>query len=422
GTLATFIASGTYSATDEGYVGPLNLGFNFKYYGSVNSQVYIHSNGYITVGDKSTTTFSNVAIPTSSTPNSVVAALWDDLDGGTTGKVYYKNDGNKFIIQFTNWPHYGSSSPGTYTFQVIFHQSGKIVIYYKEVTGTLNSCTVGIESPNGTDGLQVVKDAAYLKSNHAIQFMAEPEWMFMTSQASGTLYSGNSANVQLKFQTEGLQSGNYGMDVQITSNDPANPTIIVPVAVQVGNIIPVELTSFNAALDNNVSKLTWSTATETNNQGYEIQRKTNSDWENIGFIKGKGTTTEKNNYSFVDDLSNVKATKIYYRLKQIDFDGSAHYSQSVEVSFLPQQFSLEQNYPNPFNPTTTIKFALPTAGNVKLIVFNTLGQVVNQLVNEKMDAGYYSFDFNASNLSSGVYYYRLETDNYVSVKKMMLIK
>ncbi len=422
GTLANFTPSGTYSAADEGYAGPLNLGFNFKYYGTVNTQIYVHSNGYITVGTQSSTTFSNTTMPNTATPNSVIAPLWDDLDGGTTGKVYYKNDGNKFIVQFTNWPRYGSSSPGTYTFQIVLHQSGKIVFYYNTVTGTLNSCTVGIESPDGSTGLQVVKDAAYLKNNHALQFMAEPEWLFMTTQSAGTLYNGNSANVQLKFQTDGLQSGNYGMEVHIASNDPVNPLIVVPVTMQVGNVIPVELTSFAATLENNYSKLTWSTATETNNQGYEIQRKTGTEWENIGFVKGKGTTTEKNNYSFVDDLVNLKTDKIYYRLKQIDFDGTAHFSQSIEVSYLPQQFSLEQNYPNPFNPSTTIKFALPKTSNVKLIVFNTLGQAVEELVNEKMDAGYYSFDFNASNLSSGVYYYRLETENFVSVKKMMLIK
>ena len=423
GTLVNnWTASGSYSATDEGYVGPLNLGFNFKFYGTVSTQIYVHSNGYITVGTQSATTFSNTTIPTSGTPNALIAPLWDDLDGGTSGKVYYKNDGNKFIIQFTNWPHYGSSSPGTYTFQVVLNQSGKIIFYYNNVSGTLNSCTVGIENPDGTIGLQVVKDAVYLKNNHAIQFMAEPDWLFMTTQSSGTLYNGNSANVQLKFQTDGLQNGTYGMEVHIASNDPVNPLIIVPVTMEVGDVVPVELTQFAASLENSYTKLLWSTATETNNQGYEIQRKTSADWENVGFVKGKGTTTEKNSYSFVDDLTNLKADKIYYRLKQIDFDGTAHYSQAVEVSFIPQQFSLDQNYPNPFNPSTTIKFALPKTSNVKLIVFNTLGQVVSELVNEKLDAGYHSFDFNASNLSSGVYYYRLETENFVSVKKMMLIK
>ncbi len=422
GTLVTFTPSGTYSANDEGYAGPINLGFNFKYYGTVNSQIYIHSNGYITVGTRSSTTFSNASIPSTSDPNSVIAPFWDDLDGGTTGKVYYKNDGNKFIVQFTNWPHYGTTVSGTYTFQVVIHQSGKIVFYYQNLIGVLSSCTVGIESPDGTKGLQVVKDANYLKNNHAIQFMAEPEWMFLTSQTTGTLYNGNSASVQLKFQTEGLDNGTYGMDVQITSNDPTNPTIVVPVTMQIGSIIPVELTKFSAVVENGFAKLEWITATETNNSGYQIERKSGTDWENIGFVKGNGTTTERSSYSFVDNLSNLKAEKIYYRLKQIDFDGTAHYSNTVEVSFLPDQFMLMQNYPNPFNPSTTIKFALPKTSEVKLVVFNTLGQVVSELVNQKFDAGYYTVEFNAANLSSGIYYYRLEADNFVSVKKMILIK
>ena len=93
------------------------------------------------------------------------------------------------------------------------------------------------------------------------------------------------------------------------------------------------------------------------------------------------------------------------------------FSPVVEVSYLPQQYSLEQNYPNPFNPSTTIKFAIPTASNVKLLVYNSLGQLVSEIVNQHFEAGYYSYNFNASALSSGVYYYRIEADNFTSIKK-----
>ena len=186
-------------------LGPLDLGFNFKFYGSLNTQIYLHSDGYISVGALGETSFSNTTIPSSGTPNGFIAPIWDDLEGKATSKVYYKQDGTKFIVQFTDWARYGTSTTGTFTFQVVLNQSGKIVIYYKSMTGTVNQCTVGIENMDGTDGLQVVKDAAYLKDNLALQFMAEPDWLFMNSTASGTLYNGNSSLVQLKFQTDGLQ-------------------------------------------------------------------------------------------------------------------------------------------------------------------------------------------------------------------------
>ncbi|MFH0735575.1 MAG: C25 family cysteine peptidase [bacterium] len=422
GTLASnWIASSTFSALDEGYVGPVNLGFDFKFYGSLNSQIYIHSDGYITVGAQSATTYSNTSIPTSGTPNGIIAPIWDDLEGKTNSKVYYKNDGGKFIVQFTDWTRYGTSATGVFTFQVVLFQNGKIVIYYKTMTGSVDQCTVGIENMDGTDGLQVVKDAAYLKGNFALQFMAEPDWMFMNNSA-GMLYNGNSTIVQLKFQTEGLQQGNYGMDVEITSNDPNASVVTVPVSMQVGTTVPVELIGFTANLNNGYISLAWTTATETNNQGYEIQRRISDEWEKVGFVTGKGTTTEKSNYNYQDNLTNVKSDKVLYRLKQIDFDGTSHFSPVVEVSYLPQQYSLEQNYPNPFNPSTTIKFAIPTASNVKLLVYNSLGQLVSEVVNQRFDAGFYSYSFNASSLSSGVYYYRIEADNFTSIKKMMLIK
>lgn len=419
--ITNWTASGTFSALDEGYFGPLSLGFNFKFYGAPYTQIFVHTDGYITVQNQSNTTYSNSTIPDSDVPNGVIAALWDDLEGKSTSKVYYKQDGAKFIVQFQDWTRYGSSSTGTFTFQIVLNSNGKIQYYYKSMTGAVNQSTVGIENMDGTDGLQVAKDAAYIVNNLAVQFMAEPDWLFM-SNAEGTLYNGNSAAVQLRFETDGLDAGQYGMDVKISSNDPNAATVTVPVTMYFDGGTPVELTSFTANVEKGSVVIAWSTATETNNKGYEVERKTAEEWETLGFVSGKGTTTERSTYNYFDNLANVKSDKVLYRLKQIDYDGSVNYSSTVEVSYLPQQFSLEQNYPNPFNPSTTIKFALPANSNVKLVVFNSLGQVVSELVNTKMDAGYYSINFNASSLASGVYYYRIEADNFTSIKKMMLIK
>ncbi len=186
--------------------------------------------------------------------------------------------------------------------------------------------------------------------------------------------------------------------------------------------LPVELTSFSAVSQNNGVALNWSTATEINNQGFAIERKLEgSSWNKISFVNGNGTTSSENKYSYFD--KNITAGKYQYRLKQIDFDGTFTYSQAVEVLIeVPSKFELSQNYPNPFNPSTKISFSIPKDGNVSLKVFNALGQEVASLVNGFTEAGFHTVDFNAVNLNSGIYFYKLETTNFNQVRKMMLIK
>ncbi len=193
--------------------------------------------------------------------------------------------------------------------------------------------------------------------------------------------------------------------------------------------LSVELTSFNASInrDGNI-KLDWLTATETNNQGFEIERKTNDEWEKIGYLAGFGTTTEPKAYSFTDN--DITTGTYTYRLKQIDFDGTYEYSSvvEVEVDFNPKEYTLYQNYPNPFNPSTTIKYSLPFASNVKIIVYNMLGKTVSELINKVQESGYYEVNWNAGNNASGIYFYKIEAkstdgkNNYTSVKKMLMVK
>ncbi|MBK7377892.1 MAG: T9SS type A sorting domain-containing protein [Ignavibacteriales bacterium] len=206
------------------------------------------------------------------------------------------------------------------------------------------------------------------------------------------------------------------------------------------DIVPVELTSFTVTAQHNNVTLNWQTATETNNSGFEIERKqvgspqssvSNQDWNQIAFIPGFGTTTEPKSYSFVDE--NLSAGKYQYRLKQIDFDGSFEYSNTIEAEISsPTEFSLEQNYPNPFNPTTKIKYTIPSTPlsfgeglGVRLLVYDILGNEVATLVNEPQQPGTYEVEFNvgqAISLSSGVYYYQLRSGSFVETKKMLILK
>jgi V8-like Glu-specific endopeptidase len=185
--------------------------------------------------------------------------------------------------------------------------------------------------------------------------------------------------------------------------------------------VPVELSSFSASANEGAVELSWITSTETNNSGFEIQRGTNGDFETIAFINGKGTTTEPQAYSFTDE--KVSAGILNYRLKQIDFDGTFEYSNVVEVDVpAPSSFVLEQNYPNPFNPSTTIKFALPVETEIQLSVYNTIGEKVADVFNGNLKEGYHEVVFDASSLTSGTYFYRLEANDFVDVKKMLILK
>jgi CubicO group peptidase (beta-lactamase class C family) len=188
--------------------------------------------------------------------------------------------------------------------------------------------------------------------------------------------------------------------------------------------IPVELTSFTASTSEGKVYLNWTTATELNNLGFEIERKLdNSDWDRIGFVEGHGTTTEPIVYFYSDDIINITANSLAYRLKQIDFDGTYEYSEEIEIDVGgPLTFSLEQNYPNPFNPSTNIKYNVPENGFVKLAVYNLVGEEVDVLVNGQVNAGFYEIEFDASKLPSGVYIYRLTAGSFTNSKKMLLLK
>jgi hypothetical protein len=201
--------------------------------------------------------------------------------------------------------------------------------------------------------------------------------------------------------------------------------------------VPVELSSFTAQLANRDVILNWTTATELNNQGFEIEHSIdNQNFNKIGFVPGFGTTSEMKSYSF--RISDVQTGVQYYRLKQIDFDGTETIYNSVEVTGpVPNSFVLNQNHPNPFNPATIISFSLPVESNVNIKLFNMLGQEVAQITEKDFQAGNHNVEFsarggsasgrNATDLSSGAYIYTLEAKGingsiFKSTKKMLLLR
>jgi len=188
--------------------------------------------------------------------------------------------------------------------------------------------------------------------------------------------------------------------------------------------VPVELTSFTANVTPQGVNLSWSTASEINNYAFEIERKFQNEtsWKTVGLVGGSGTTTQSKEYSYSDKTLSAPG-KYYYRLKQIDNDGSFEYSQVIEIDFVqPDDFVLNQNYPNPFNPETTIEFSIGQAALVKLEVFNALGEKVADLLNENKEEGSYRINFSANNLPSGIYIAKLQAGEQVKTIKMSLLK
>ena len=189
--------------------------------------------------------------------------------------------------------------------------------------------------------------------------------------------------------------------------------------------LPVELVSFTGNLNKNCVDLKWQTKTEINNYGFDIECSVQDEnnWEKIGFVEGNGNSNSPKYYIFSDE--KITFGKYYYRLKQIDNDGKFTYSNivKVEVGDFPGDFVLDQNYPNPFNPSTSIRFAVKREQEIKLNVYDILGNKVATLFDNKAEANrVYEVDFSGKTLSSGIYIYRLESDSFIESNKMLLLK
>lgn len=191
--------------------------------------------------------------------------------------------------------------------------------------------------------------------------------------------------------------------------------------------LPIVLTSFTANLNGSNVQLRWVTATEVKNYGFEVERSilhTQNDktiWEKIGFVNGQGNSNSPKEYFFTDNPQG--GTKFQYRLKQIDTDGKYGYSSIVSIEIqTPTQYRLNQNYPNPFNPSTVITYSIPISSNVVVKVYDMLGKLITTLLNEYQEAGNYQVSFNAGELSNGIYYYKIQSGNFVATKKMLLLK
>jgi hypothetical protein len=346
--------------------------------------------------------------------------------------------GNQFKFDIYVQTTGGSFYIGNCDFVVTFNNANFTSPTVSRSIGTAFTAGAG-------DGYNYTMSASIVSSNRIILNVNAPGWdnqgMFdaYVVQPSGTAPGTKVATITVTGITNTLGTAN----IQWRTASPNNTvvyntgnttpwTLTVITANGTFNSpsdapLPVEMTSFIGIAKGNNVQLTWKTATEVKSSTFEIERRTTSDWKKIGERKAAGTSNAPREYTYTDNMENIGGSKILYRLKTVDNDGSFTYSSEVEVVAIPTAYGLENNFPNPFNPQTKIQYSLPENAKVRLAVYDMLGRQVAELVNEEQNAGYYEKTFTGSNLSSGMYIYRITAqaqgkNAFTKVKKMLLVK
>jgi hypothetical protein len=364
---------------DGDWEGPFPIGFTFNYYGVDYTTFIINSEGYVTLGNFDVRNFSNVCIPNADRPNNMLAWFWDNLDAyDGSPRVYYGNgvaDGhNALIVTFQQYDQHGSYV--SITAQVILKDNNNIKYQYQTIEPgwITNRSTIGIENYAGLVGIN-----------------------YLCSGAGGNCFG------------EGLAI-EFGPDQ---------------------THLPVELTSFGAVAMNEAIHLNWVTASETNNDHFAVYRSTSAvgEFAQIATLNGAGSTANESRYDYID-RNLINGVTYYYLLADVDINGNVNnHDQMINATptngalGIPvTEYCLYQNYPNPFNPITTITYDVKETGHVTLKVYNILGKEVATLVDEVKDNNRYQVTFDASGLAAGVYFYRVNVNDFSDVHKMILLK
>ncbi|MBN8568003.1 MAG: T9SS type A sorting domain-containing protein [Ignavibacteria bacterium] len=324
-----------------------------------------------------------------------------DLNGDGKPDMVSANTGDNSASVFLNTTTPGSSTP-TFSARTDFTTAtGPQGVILRDLNGDGKS---DIATANSAGNISVLLNTTTPGSSTPT-FSANTDFT-----AGDNPYSISSAD----FNGDGkpdLVTANYGTNtLSVLLN-----TAVLP--------LPVELASFTSVVNRSNVTLSWSTVQELNNKGFEIERNSfGAGWKKVGYTEGHGTINSAQNYTFKDN--NLTTGRYSYRLKQIDYNGNfEYYELSNEVVIgTPDKYLLAQNYPNPFNPVTRINYELPITNYVSLKIYDITGKEVSSLVNEVKDAGYYTVTFDAKNLSSGTYFYKLNTDKFSDVKKMVVLK
>jgi hypothetical protein len=351
-------------------------------------------------------------------PNAWFPSMAVDLSGGQyNGNIYVtwnddrNGDGDIFLSKSTDSGNTWSAAQRInndpinngreqYWPWIAVAENGEIDLIFYDTRNTPNNSIIEAYLARSTDG-----GAAF--TNELISTAQSPT---------------NTPNSDVRFGDYiGIDAYGGNIVVPVWTDERAGGVDMDIYTATISNV-PVELVSFNARTSGGKNILEWQTSTEKNNRGFEVERSFNgTNFTARGFVEGNGTTAEPHSYTFTDEGMNGN---VFYRLKQFDFDGKFRYSNIIEVNSTSSPvYQLAQNYPNPFNPTTLISYTLPFDGVVTLKVYDVLGREIETLVNGFQQAGIHTINFNASTLTSGIYFYKMEAgNNFSSIKKMVVLR
>jgi len=341
----------------------------------------------------------------------IIYALWDEEERGLYGSAYYAQQAalaGDSIMGVLNMDMIAYDSDNDSVGEIHIRNYGNSVSLKDEMVQVNNIYAIGVVPSIINPGTTASDQASFWNNGYGALLLIEE-------------YYGGDFNAYYHTVNDLLIHYNLPYFLKMSRLTFATTATLA----ELTDIVPVEMITFTASVRNSQVQLLWSTATELNNSGFEIERSVNdvSNFATVGFVEGKGNSTEISYYSFNDNPQISGANQIYYRLKQIDFDGNSTYSNIVNVVYdVPAEFVLNQNYPNPFNPATTISYFVPKESFVSIKVFDFLGREVTTLVNEMKSTGSYELSFDASNLPSGTYFCIMSADGFSKTTKMVLLK
>ncbi len=341
----------------------------------------------------------------------IIYALWDEEEQGLIGSAYYAqqafNAGDS-IMGVLNMDMIAYDNDNDGVGEIHIRNFGNSVALKDEMVLVNNTYAIGVVPSIINPGTTASDQASFWNNGYGALLLIEE-------------YYGGDFNAYYHTVNDLITHFNLPYFLKMSRLTLGTLATLA----QLTDIVPVELLAFNASVRNSEVHLLWSTASELNNMGFEIERSISNpdNFVTVGFVDGKGTSTVINYYSFTDNPQVNGVNQLYYRLKQIDFDGSFSYGDIVNVSYdVPAKFVLSQNYPNPFNPSTRISYFVPKESFVSVKVYDFLGREVITLVNETKSTGSYEFSFDATNLPSGTYFCTMNADGFVNTIKMLLLK
>ena len=371
-------------------------------------------------------------------PNTIYLGSSFSVASQTGPSAIYKSTdgGNNWVLSSSGLPTDPTEINPVRTIQVSSANPNVVIagLFVNTVTllgGFYLSTDAGANWVQKNNGLPIVQSKLIRSS--AIRPLFDNQFYLGLDYASGTDIgvwgTTDGGNNWFNFNNGAMQS-TYAIRA-LVFNSTGTHTLFAGCSSTTGNgvyeynysVVPVELVSFSAEVYSSNVTLSWITATEINNQGFEIQRKSSveNEWTNIEFVSGYGNSTEIRYYSFTDN--SLPVGNYSYRLKQIDYSGEFTYSDEVEVTILAvNEFTLKQNYPNPINPSTRITFSIPNSSFVTLKVHDVLGNEIRTLIDNELPEGSYEVQFDGGNLPSGVYFYTLTAGDHSKTMKMNLLK